>query len=206
MKGKIGMILQIMNCYDEKINVNVGELADILMISVKVLSGDEILQIVKKNGKILEIDSDRHGRLIDFYDGEYTIYNPSIGLNKISAWRKRKDSNDWIMLPKGTNDALTKRQIKKEEQNMELKDTVELMLSEDWKDRFVAEYLQTKIRYEKLHRMIIKREAGRQEFNTPIPLESWKTQANLMGRYLYELEKQAAIHGIELPITILAVK
>lgn len=105
-----------------------------------------------------------------------------------------------------TEDQSSNRQIKKEEQNMELKDTVELMQSEDWKERFVAEYLQTKIRYEKLHWMIIKREAGRQEFNTPIPLESWKTQANIMGRYLYELEKQAAIHGIELPITILAVK
>ena len=90
------MILQIMNCYDDKINVNVGKLADILRISVKVLSGDEILQVVKKDGEILEEDSDRHGRTIDFYDGQYTIYDPSIGLNKIRAWRKRKDSNDWI--------------------------------------------------------------------------------------------------------------
>ena len=32
---------------------------------------------------------------------------------------------------------------------MELKDTIELMSSADWKDRFIAEYLQTKIRYEK---------------------------------------------------------
>ena len=28
-----------------------------------------------------------------------------------------------------------------------LKDTVELMLSSDWKERLVAEYLQTRIRY-----------------------------------------------------------
>lgn len=33
---------------------------------------------------------------------------------------------------------------------MELKDTVNGMLSEDYKERFVAEYQQTKIRYEKL--------------------------------------------------------
>lgn len=82
---------------------------------------------------------------------------------------------------------------------MELKDTVELMTSADWKDRFKAEYLQTKIRYEKLHKMIIKREVGKCEFDTPIPLESWKTQAQYMGLYLYELEKQAVIHGIDLP-------
>ena len=39
---------------------------------------------------------------------------------------------------------------------MQLKDTVELMLSDDYKDRFKAEYYQTKIRYDKLHKMIVK--------------------------------------------------
>ena len=82
---------------------------------------------------------------------------------------------------------------------MELKDTVDLMTSADWTDRFKAEYLQLKIRYEKLHKMIVMREVGKQTFNTPITLEIWKEQAKHMGLYLYELEKQAAIHGIELP-------
>ena len=39
---------------------------------------------------------------------------------------------------------------KKEKNNMELKETVELMNSEDYKERFVSEYHQVKIRYEKL--------------------------------------------------------
>ena len=82
---------------------------------------------------------------------------------------------------------------------MELKDTVELMTSADWKDRFVAEYLQVRIRYNKLHDLIVKREVGKCDFNTPISLESWKAQAQHMGLYLYELEKQAVLHGIELP-------
>lgn len=82
---------------------------------------------------------------------------------------------------------------------MELKDTVLLMINGDWKERFVAEYLQVKIRYRKLHKLIIKREAGKLDFETPIPLESWKAQAQHMGMYLFELEKQAEIHGIELP-------
>lgn len=33
----------------------------------------------------------------------------------------------------------------------ELKDTIELMNSSDYKDRFKAEYYQLKIRYTKLH-------------------------------------------------------
>lgn len=81
---------------------------------------------------------------------------------------------------------------------MELKDTIELMTSADWKDRFKAEYYQTKIRYEKLHKMIIKRQAGKLDFETPITMESWKKQAQHMGLYLYELEIQAELHGIEL--------
>lgn len=88
---------------------------------------------------------------------------------------------------------------KMELKKVELEGTISLMTSEDWRDRFVAEYLQTKIRYEKLHRMIVKREAGKLEFETPIPLESWKAQAQHMGMYLYELEKQAVIHGIMIP-------
>ena len=82
---------------------------------------------------------------------------------------------------------------------MELKDTIELMSSTDWKDRFIAEYLQIKIRYEKLHKLIVRREVGKIEFNTPIPLASWNEQAYYMGMYLHELEKQAVLHGIELP-------
>ena len=39
---------------------------------------------------------------------------------------------------------------------MELKGTVDLMTSEDYKERFKAEYLQTKIRYESLHKMLTK--------------------------------------------------
>ena len=91
------MKLQIMNCYDDKIDVDIGKLKDILSITVIVLSGDEVLHVVKKNGETIEEDSDRHGRCISFYDGQYTIYNSSTGLNKIKAWRKRKDSNAWIM-------------------------------------------------------------------------------------------------------------
>ena len=40
--------------------------------------------------------------------------------------------------------------------NMELKDTIEMMNSEDYKERFKAEYYQTKIRYIKLHKMTVK--------------------------------------------------
>ena len=39
---------------------------------------------------------------------------------------------------------------------MILADTIEMMNSEDFKERFRAEYFQLKIRYQKLHDMVVK--------------------------------------------------
>ena len=81
---------------------------------------------------------------------------------------------------------------------MELKDTIEMMNSPDYKERFKAEYRQTKIRYEKLHRMCIKYEAGTLDFTPNCPLDLLKEQKAAMGRYLGCLEVRAEIEGIEL--------
>lgn len=81
---------------------------------------------------------------------------------------------------------------------MELKDTIELMASDDYKERFKAEYWQTKIRYEKLHKMIIKYEAGTLDFEPTCPKELLQQQASAMGAYLYNLEVRAQLEKIEL--------
>ena len=77
-------------------------------------------------------------------------------------------------------------------------DTVELMGSADYKDRFKAEYYQTKIRYDKLHLMIVKYEAGTLDFEPTTPISILKDQAKYMGMYLYTLEMRAQMEGIEL--------
>lgn len=81
---------------------------------------------------------------------------------------------------------------------MELKDTVELMNSPSYRERFKAEYLQTKIRYEKLHRMCIKYEAGTLDFKPDCSLSLLSEQKAAMGRYLHCLEVRAEIEGIDL--------
>ena len=83
---------------------------------------------------------------------------------------------------------------------MELKDTIVMMQSEDFKERFKAEYWQTKIRYEKLHKMVIKMEAGTLIFEPKCPLELLKEQKKVMGNYLYALEVRAEIEGIDLGV------
>ena len=80
----------------------------------------------------------------------------------------------------------------------ELSSTVELMESDDYKNRFIAEYIQTKIRYEKLHKMIVKYEAGKLDFTPTCPIELLKEQASYMGKYLYILEVRAQLEGVNL--------
>lgn len=81
---------------------------------------------------------------------------------------------------------------------MELKDTIELMNSSDYKERFKAEYYQTKIRYEKLHETVIKYEAGTLIFEPTCSIELLKAQKSAMGQYLYNLEVRAQIEDIKL--------
>ena len=81
---------------------------------------------------------------------------------------------------------------------MELKDTTTLMNSSDYKDRFKAEYYQTKILYGKLHRMIIKYEAGTLNFEPTCSLELLKEQELYMYKYLCTLEVRAEIEGVKL--------
>lgn len=81
---------------------------------------------------------------------------------------------------------------------MELKETIEMMNSVDYKERFKAEYMQTKIRYEKLHKMCIKYEAGTLNFTPKCSLELLKAQKAYMGNYLHCLEIRAEIEKIEI--------
>ena len=81
---------------------------------------------------------------------------------------------------------------------MELKDTIELMNSSDYKDRFKAEYWQAKIRYDKLDDMTVKYEAGTLKFTPKCSLELFKQQKMFMGNYIRTLKIRAEIEGIKL--------
>lgn len=82
----------------------------------------------------------------------------------------------------------------------ELTETIELMQSEDFKERFKAEYWQTKIRQSKLYEMIKKYEVGKLNFEPKSSLEMLKNQCSAMGEYLYWLEVRAMVEGIDLNV------
>lgn len=80
----------------------------------------------------------------------------------------------------------------------DLAPTAAMMCSEDYKERFKAEYYQTKIRYDKLHKMCIQYEAGTLGFTPSCELGLLKEQKAAMGNYLRCLEVRAQIEGISL--------
>ena len=82
--------------------------------------------------------------------------------------------------------------------NIDLKDTIELMASENYKDRFKAEYYQLKTRRDKLHAMIVKYAAGSLDFEPSCPLELLEEQEEAMDKYIHILEVRAEIEKVEL--------
>ena len=85
---------------------------------------------------------------------------------------------------------------------MELKDTVEAMCSEDYKERMAAEHAQLKSRYKKLKAFTSKIEAaemtGQEAPVHDCPLRLLQKQLRIMGQYLHVLEVRANIEGVEL--------
>ncbi len=87
---------------------------------------------------------------------------------------------------------------------MELKDTVQMMCSEDYRERYKAEYYQTKERYEKLKKFNAKIEASRYSIHDlPEPKHDCSSdllsrQEHIMCEYLKVLEIRAVIENIVL--------
>ena len=81
---------------------------------------------------------------------------------------------------------------------MELKDTVELMTSNDYKEQFIAEYCQVKIRYGKLKYMLERWDNGILDFIPACPRSTYDLQITAMKDYIAILEARAVMEGIEL--------
>lgn len=90
---------------------------------------------------------------------------------------------------------------------MELKDTIGFMTSADYRERFIAEYWQNKIRYEKLKAFNLKiqvadvnsgKKRGLEEPEHDCPKELLQEQEVCMMQYLDCLEKRAAFERIDL--------
>lgn len=83
---------------------------------------------------------------------------------------------------------------------MELKDTIDMMTSEDYKERFRGEYCQLEIRAKKLLAFIRRCEdaqiEGKEEPRHECPLSLLRAQFDSMAEYLAILRKRALIENV----------
>lgn len=79
-----------------------------------------------------------------------------------------------------------------------LSQTVEMMNSEDYKERFKAEFAQLVIRYRGLKAMIEKWDNGSLEFTPTCPRSTYNMQLKAMSDYIAVLEARAVMEGIKL--------
>lgn len=84
------------------------------------------------------------------------------------------------------------------EKNPALKRSVNLMLSEDYKDRFKAEYMQLYNRFKGLCKMLENWDNGELQFTPTCPRELYTYQVEIMKKYLDILVIRAKIENIEL--------
>ena len=81
---------------------------------------------------------------------------------------------------------------------MELRDTVVMMNSEDYKERFRAEYCQTVIRYGKLKNMLDRWDNGNLNITPTCPRSTYNMQIRAMADYIAVLEARAVMEGVNL--------
>lgn len=82
--------------------------------------------------------------------------------------------------------------------NKPLIDTVVLMKSNDYKERFIAEYQQLVIRYKGLKKMLDNWDKGELSFVPTCPRSTYNMQIKSMADYIAVLEARAVMEGIDL--------
>lgn len=85
-----------------------------------------------------------------------------------------------------------------DQDEIELKDTIYLMMSNDYKERFIAEYTQLMLRYGKLSDLIIRYKKEKYIIAS-IDIEDLEEQVVIMKKYIDILQKRAKKEDIELP-------
>ena len=81
---------------------------------------------------------------------------------------------------------------------MQLKETVPMMVSGDYKERFKAEYYQLLLRLDSLTSMLIKWENNTLDFEPKCSKETLEDQVLFMQGYMDILLLRAEIEGIDL--------
>lgn len=87
------MTINIIDYAGNKTPIDIGDLDNVLTLAIRVITGDEILTVVDKNGKIDEYDSS-DGRINNYFDDSYIVFNRAEGINLLEDpnFMEREDS------------------------------------------------------------------------------------------------------------------
>ena len=86
------MLITLYNYASDKTRHDIGDIKNIYFAEIKVLSGDEVLNVVHNDGTKKVYDSSAC-RFNSHYDGSYIVYVPNIiNLFEDTKWLCRKDS------------------------------------------------------------------------------------------------------------------
>lgn len=151
---------------------------------------DELIllqQILFYRERGLELEQIRHILYQDDFDVLYALKEHLLELEK-----QKRHIDGLIRIVEQTIRSM------KAIRTMELKDTIAMMQSADYKERFRAEYYQIVIRYQKLKEMLKKWDNGELNFNPTCPRSTYNMQIAAMTDYIAVLEARAVMEGIEL--------
>lgn len=84
---------------------------------------------------------------------------------------------------------------------MNIGEAAKLATSEDYKERFVGEYAEVRIRHDRLNNILKKWKDGKEPlcFTPTCSYSLLDRQLRAMSEYIFILEERARIEGIELP-------
>ena len=91
------MKLKIMDYNNRKTEtgVDLDSLENVKKIIIRVISGDEVMSVLYKDGTAEDFDSS-DTRARDYNDGRYILYAPDMFINRIPQFMRRKSSYDML--------------------------------------------------------------------------------------------------------------
>jgi hypothetical protein len=85
--------IEIMNFENTRKTAKLEDFENVVRLEIRVISGDEILNILYKDYSVKAFDSDTN-RTENYFDAHYCIYDITNNINHLDKWNKRNSSYD----------------------------------------------------------------------------------------------------------------
>ena len=93
------MKIELLDYGNRRKAFNIPEKGDIFSATIRILSGDEVLNVITKDGELHVYDAS-NTRMTDFDEDEYIVYLTGKDLFENERWLARKSSYDGVDIAK----------------------------------------------------------------------------------------------------------